>query len=130
MDQRKIKCECKQDFDIDDFSKHFSSCKDFKKTFNAFDYKISYLLKEFSHPKERLLIIHFLLKQYINVIETKIAKYFSASEPPKSEPQIHQIPLKDSIIFCQRCKINPDILYLPCLHQICHDCFIDSAISI
>ena len=126
MDQRKIKCECKQDFDFDDFSKHFRSCKAFKKQFKEFDSKISYLLKEFSQSKERLLIIHFLLKQYINLIETKIVKYCSASKPPKSDPPIfHQIPLKDSTILSQRCKINANILILPCSHQISYDCFID-----
>ena len=121
MDQRKIKCECKKDFDTEEFSKHFVSCKDFKNIFNEFDSRMAYILKKYAEPKERLLIIHFLLKQYINVIERKIGKYLSASEPPKPKPP------SDSIIFCQNCKMNPDILYLPCLHQICHDCFINSA---
>ena len=124
MDKRKIKCECKKYFYFDDFSKHFKWCKDFKKIFLNFDSKIGLLLKEFSKPKERLLIVQFLLKQYIYIIEQKIAKNLSDSEPSQSDPQI---PLKDSsTIVCQRSKIHHDIL-LKCSHQISYDCFIDSA---
>ena len=128
MDHRRIKCECQQDFLAEDFSNHFGSCEEFKKVFNEFDSRISFLLKKYSMPKERLLIVHFLLKKYLGIIEEKIEKFLSSLNVPKIQPQsFNQINLKDSIIFCQRCKINPDILYLPCLHQICHDCFNKSA---
>ena len=122
MADKNIICECKQNFNEEQFSKHFSSCKDFKLTFNDFDSKFSFLLKQFSEPKERLVIVRFLLKQYLNVIEQKISKLFSP-EPMKKNLSFNRINLKDSIIFCQRCKVNPDIIYLPCLHQICINCF-------
>ena len=117
MDQRKIKCECKQDFNENEFSNHIESCKVFKNVFNEFDSKIAFILKQFSISKERLFIIRFLLKKYINVIENKIDII----------DNYNQINIKDNIIFCQMCKINPDILYLPCLHQICKDCFVQYA---
>ena len=84
MDQQKIKCECNQSFTQEEFSKHFEKCRDFKKYFNEFDSKFSHLLKQFSQPKERLLILHFLLKQYTHIIEEKLLKLFSP-EPSKKK---------------------------------------------
>ena len=132
MDQLKITCECNQSFTQEDFAKHFEKCRDFKKYFNEFDSKFSYLLKQYSQPKERLLIMHFLLKQYTKIIEEKLLKLY-APEPPKKKEimRFNTINLKESIVFCQRCKVNPDILYLPCsdtaLHQICQKCFVKYA---
>ena len=63
MNEKTIKFECKKDFYTEEFSNHFGSCKDFNIIFNEFNSKIAYLLKKYSEPKERLLIIHSLLKQ-------------------------------------------------------------------
>ena len=122
MSGRRILCECKQKFTDEEFSKHFQTCKDFKLVFNDFDSKFSFLLKQFSEPKERLLIIQFLLKQYLVLIEQKTSQLGASVKK-----SFNQIDLKNSIIFCQKCKVNPDIVYLPCVHQICRDCFIQEA---
>ena len=85
MDQRKLPCVCGQEFDEEQFVKHFSTCQDFKSKFREFDQKFGELLKSYSEPKERLLIVKFLLKQYISVIDKKLKKYFDSlnSQNPK-----------------------------------------------
>ena len=72
MDQRKITCVCGKRFDEEEFQRHFSSCQPFKSQFKEFDSKFGELLKSYSEPKERLLIVKFLLKQYINLIDKKL----------------------------------------------------------
>ena len=78
MDQHKITCSCNQQFTEEEFTKHYSSCHIFKSNFKDFDKNFGELLKSFSEPKERLLIVRFLLKQYINVIDKKLKKYFAS----------------------------------------------------
>jgi hypothetical protein len=58
----------------EEFIKHFTRCEDFKKNFKSFDTQFGELLKNYSDPKENLLIIRILLKQYINVLDAKIRK--------------------------------------------------------
>ena len=76
MDQKKITCECRLKFNEEEFERHFSSCQPFKLKFKEFDSKFSQLLISYSEPKERLLIIKFLLKQYIYVIDKKLRRYY------------------------------------------------------
>ena len=78
MDQRKLTCVCGQQFSEEEFARHYSSCQLFKQQFREFDSKFGELLKQYSEPKERLLIVKFLLKQYINVIDKKLKKYFAS----------------------------------------------------
>ena len=77
MDQRKLECVCKQQFTEEEFARHYISCMLFKQQFKEFDSKFGELLKAYSEPKERLLIVKFLLKQYINVIDKKLKKHFA-----------------------------------------------------
>ena len=88
MDQRKLKCVCGQQFLEEEFGKHYTQCSLFKQQFKEFDTKFGELLKQYSEPKENLLIIEFLLKQYINVIEKKLRKYYAslAKNPPQPAP--------------------------------------------
>ena len=88
MDQRKITCICSQQFLEEEFARHYSTCQAFKQQFREFDSKFGELLKQYSEPKEKLLIVKFLLKQYINVIDKKLKKYFanlSQNRPPNQE---------------------------------------------
>ena len=78
MDQRKLTCVCTQQFTEEEFLRHYGSCSLFKTQFKEFDSKFGELLKAYSEPKERLLIVKFLLKQYINVIDKKLNKYFAS----------------------------------------------------
>jgi E3 ubiquitin-protein ligase MYCBP2 len=39
------------------------------------------------------------------------------------EPQPKENENNDDPSICQMCKSNPNILYLECVHPICHDCF-------
>ena len=74
--EKEIKCACGNIFEENDFSQHFKHCKDFKKDFKTFDQNFSNLLKNNSEPKEKLLIIRFLLKQYVSVLCKKIEAHF------------------------------------------------------
>ena len=78
MDQTKLKCMCGEQFLPNDFTKHFGSCPQFKAEFKEFDSKFGELLKAYSEPKEKLLIVRFLLKLYIAVIEKKLKKYYDS----------------------------------------------------
>lgn len=70
--QTDIRCKCSQEMTEELFSKHFQKCESFKKVFRQFDSEFSVFLKNYSEPKDNLLIIRFLLKQYINVLSKKI----------------------------------------------------------
>ena len=76
MSETNIKCKCSIMFKEEQFIKHFPSCKDFRISFKNFDQQFGELLKLHSDPKENLLIIRILLKQYISVVENKIRKKY------------------------------------------------------
>ncbi len=67
-----IKCKCEEVFEERDFTKHFPACVHFKNHFKTFDTKFGEILREFSEPKENLLIVRVLLSQYNTMIENKI----------------------------------------------------------
>ena len=87
MDQRKITCSCGRQFTEEEFSKHFNSCQSFKLQFKEFDNKFGELLKAYSEPKERLLIVRFLLKEYTNVIDRRLKKHFANLAQKNSQYQ-------------------------------------------
>ena len=70
--EKEIRCKCGNVMPEDDFRIHFKKCAFFKKAFRKFDESFSLLLKDFSEPKDNLLIIRFLLKEYITVLSKKI----------------------------------------------------------
>jgi len=74
MDINKIKCSCGQEFKASDFSNHFRICQQFKEEFKELDSKVGNLLKAYSKPMEKLLIVRYLLILYVRVIERKIEK--------------------------------------------------------
>jgi hypothetical protein len=76
MSDSHIKCKCLTLFSDEQFIRHFPSCKDFRQSFKNFDQQFGELLKQYSEPKENLLIIRILLKQYTGVVETKIRKQY------------------------------------------------------
>jgi hypothetical protein len=72
MSENYVKCKCHNLLTEDEFTKHFPKCEDFKKYFKNFDTQFGELLKQHSDPKENLLIIRVLLKQYVLVLDKKI----------------------------------------------------------
>jgi hypothetical protein len=74
MSDFNVKCKCGLFFDEEAFSRHFSGCQEFRKVFKNFDMQFGELLKQFSEPKDNLLIMRILLKQYLAVLENKIRK--------------------------------------------------------
>lgn len=70
--EKEIRCKCGVVMPEEEFSSHFKKCTDFKKGFRKFDESFSNLLKTFSEPKDNLLILRFLLRQYIVVLTKKI----------------------------------------------------------
>ena len=125
MDYSKIICECNEYFDENEFENHYSLCPQFKQVYKDFDKKIALLIKSVSEPKERLLTIHFLFKKYNEKIRKKIERLY------QNEPNNESLDTYESINneFCQICKINPEVIYLPCKgpHPICYDCFLKCA---
>ena len=51
MDQRKLTCACGQQFNEEDFGRHYSTCQPFKQQFKEFDSKFVELLKAYSETK-------------------------------------------------------------------------------
>ena len=81
---KNIKCKCGRSMSEEEFYRHFQNCQDFKTTFRQFDSQFGQLLQSYSEPKENLVIIRLLLKQYITVLEKKISNYLKSkgiSEP-------------------------------------------------
>ena len=74
--EKEIKCICGVIFDISDFKNHFTECQQFKDCFGDFDDQLSKFIKSYSQPKEQLLIIKFLFKQYIKILDKKIKGNF------------------------------------------------------
>ena len=72
MEREYIKCKCNNVFTEPEFLNHFPRCNEFKMCFREFDTEFGKLLKNYSEPKENLLIIRVLLEQYRNVIDAKI----------------------------------------------------------
>jgi len=72
MSENYVKCKCNNLLLEEDFIKHFQKCEDFRKYFKIFDTQFGELLKQYAEPKENLLIIRVLLKQYVSVIDKKI----------------------------------------------------------
>ena len=73
MSDYNIRCKCSIIYPEEDFTKHFGKCEEFRKYFKNFDATFGELLKQHSDPKENLLIIRVLLKQYVNLLEKKIS---------------------------------------------------------
>ena len=88
MDLRKLKCSCGQEFFEEEFKKHYTQCQPFIKQFKELDIIFGDLLKLYSEPKDNLLIIKFLLEQYMKVIDKKLFKYYAnlRKNPPQPAP--------------------------------------------
>ncbi len=67
-------CKCSSIFSEADSTKHFDKCNEFSKYYNNFHATFRKLLNHYSNPKEDLLIIRVLLKQYVNFVEDEIKK--------------------------------------------------------
>ena len=67
-----FKCYCNNDFDENEFKKHFAKCKPFCNEFKDFDVKMALFLKLHSKTKEDLINLQFLLEQYSNLINFKL----------------------------------------------------------
>ena len=74
--EKEIKCVCGIIFEDNDFSSHIKKCEIFREAFSDFDNQISKLIKSYSHPKEQLVIIKFILQKYVNILDKKIRGNF------------------------------------------------------
>ena len=91
MDPNRLKCMCGETYNVSDFQNHFGKCQQFKAEFKDFDSKFGELLKAYSEPKEKLLIVRFLLKLYIAVIEKKLKKYYDNLNKSSQAPNPNMI---------------------------------------
>ena len=74
--EKEIKCVCGIIYEDNDFSSHIKKCEIFREAFSDFDNQISKLIKSYSHPKEQLVIIKFILQKYVNILDKKIRGNF------------------------------------------------------
>ncbi len=128
MSSEKLLCECGNEFTERDFSHHYGKCERFMRQFDEFDKVFGRLLKTYSHPRSRLRIIRFLIKEYIKVIDMKAP----INSEGRSTTSSISNPLKNSSNIgyssvCQMCSRNNDLIYLNCLHPICRHVFANEA---
>ena len=128
----QVKCKCGQTFTEENFSRHFKSCSDFKSSFKQFDISLGELLKKYSEPKENLVIIRILLKQYISVLDSKIkVSNVKAESPPQVVQNLPPQPSNQDnqdgdLNECVKCR-NPEYIYLECFHPLCKNCIFNMA---
>ena len=73
---KEIKCVCGTIYENNDFNQHIKKCEQFREVFTDFDNQISKLIKSHSNPKENLVIIKFILKKYVDILNRKIRGNF------------------------------------------------------
>ena len=135
MESNKIKCICNETFALSNFHNHFGKCPQFITEFKDFDLTLSKMLLSYSKQKEKLIIVKYLFKLYIEMINNKLKnddnikknKELSTSliftqdegrgENDKNKKNDINLPI------CQLCKTDSKIFYLDCIHPICYDCF-------
>ena len=126
MEEIILKCICRNKFLESEFKDHFKKCHEFKDYFSDFDTKLSYFIKRFCETKENLLLVRYILKLYIEIIEKKLKISFpkinTAKKIYKTEPKSssNKKPEKE---LCQICEKDNNIIYLECIHPMCNTCF-------
>ena len=75
MNKDNIKCLCGKVFDEKNFIFHCKYCKLFLNKFTKFDFAIARTLEKYLYNKENLVIIKFMLKRYLKLIEKKMKKF-------------------------------------------------------
>ena len=72
MESNKIKCICNETFALSNFHNHFGKCPQFITEFKDFDLTLSKMLLSYSKQKEKLIIVKYLFKLYIEMINNKL----------------------------------------------------------
>ena len=72
MNKTIIKCICGKELNKNMFKNHFRNCNSFFDRFKQFDMKISFLLNKYLAVRENMILVKFLFKEYIKLIEKKI----------------------------------------------------------
>ena len=72
MNVNNIKCLCGNEFNKSEFKNHFRNCKIFFNRFKHMDMRISLLLNKYLAEKENIILVKYLFKRYIKLIENKI----------------------------------------------------------
>ena len=77
MANENINCECGKTFEEKEFMKHFKNCEKLINKYKDFDCKIANCLKAYIKNKDNLIIIKFLFKRFISLLEHKLNDSFS-----------------------------------------------------
>lgn len=85
MNKIKINCLCGKEYNENTFKVHYKTCKDFINTFKDLDSNISKYLKNYEP-----LLIRFLLKRYIKIIESKLNIKVQNNEKDISSPKKYE----------------------------------------
>ena len=84
MNINNIICLCGNEFNKFEFKKHYKKCKLFFERFKNLDMRISFLLNKYLSIKENIILVRFLFKRYINLIDKKIYSNKKESQKPKN----------------------------------------------
>ena len=72
MSHEIINCECGKTFEENEFMKHFKNCQTLINKYKDFDYIITNLLKSYINNKNSLIIIRFLFKRFMSLLNYKL----------------------------------------------------------
>ena len=75
MSHEIINCECGKILGENKFMKHFKKCQKLINKYKDFDFKITTILKTYINNKDSLIIIKFLFKRFILLMDYKLNNY-------------------------------------------------------
>ena len=102
MNKRNIKCLCGNEYNETTFKTHFKNCEIYKNNFKELDILINKYLKIYDS-----LLVRFLLKRYIKLIESKVTK--NPENKIYLSPNIKKIDYNIKIIGLNEEKTNKNI---------------------
>ena len=75
MVENIIECICGNKYGEHILKKHIKECSLFREKFEDFDFKISKLLQQILYNKTNIILVRFLFKRYIKIMNHKIKEY-------------------------------------------------------
>ena len=89
MSEENIECECGIIISEMKFKDHFKDCSKLFNKYKDLDFKINKLIKEYIDSKESLIIVKFLFKRFIKLLEHKLKNYINNIKSGKESEEIN-----------------------------------------
>ena len=75
MSEKLILCKCREKYTEAKLKMHIVKCKLFLEEFRLLDLTISRILEKYLiNKKDNIVLVRFMLKQYIKILDSKIKK--------------------------------------------------------